>query len=117
MRCARPPPRRTTRATIRFGSSLSPAVTSLAAALLTALVAEPASRPAGKQQPSSTSKSLRLTAGGSFSVTPKTAADGPKHAQKPYKTRAGPVTVTMVLLQPRLFEGDSPGVLEVQRLH
>src|SRR5262249_57422527 len=39
-----------------------------------------------------------------FCVTPKTAADGPKHTQKPYKTRAGPVTVTMVLLQPRLFE-------------
>src|SRR5215470_16762808 len=56
MRCARPTPPRTTRAMVRFGSSLSPAVTSLAAALLTALVAEPVSRPAGKQQPCCTSK-------------------------------------------------------------
>src|SRR5262245_22636843 len=59
MRCARPTPPRTTRATVRFGSSLSPPVTSLAAALTAALVAEPASRPAGKQQPCCTSKSPR----------------------------------------------------------
>src|SRR6188508_2921047 len=51
MRCARPTPPRTTRATVRCGSSLSPPVTSLAAALTAALVAEPASRPAGKHQP------------------------------------------------------------------
>ena len=43
MRCARPAPPRTTKATVRFGSSLSPPVTSLAAALTAALVAEPAS--------------------------------------------------------------------------
>src|SRR5688572_9999844 len=66
MRCARPTPPRTTRATGRFGSSLSPAVTSLARALTPALVAEPASRPAGKQQTFCTSKSPRLTAGGFF---------------------------------------------------
>ena len=47
MHCARPVPPRTTKATVRFGSSLSPAVTSLAAALTAALVAEPASRSAG----------------------------------------------------------------------
>src|SRR6185436_9170947 len=63
MRCARPTRPRTTRATVRFGSSLSPPVTSLAAALLTALVAEPASRPPGKQQPCCTSKSPRLCPG------------------------------------------------------
>jgi hypothetical protein len=38
----------------------------LAAALTPALVAEPASRPAGKQQTFCTSKSPRLTAGGFF---------------------------------------------------
>src|SRR5215212_3789671 len=51
MRCARPTRRRTTRTTVRCGSSWSPPVTSLAAALTAALVAEPASRPAAKQQP------------------------------------------------------------------
>src|SRR5215813_15287636 len=71
MRCARPTPPRTTRATVRFGSSLSPPVTSLAAALTAALVAEPASRPAGKQQPCCTSKSPRLTAGGFFLYNPE----------------------------------------------
>src|SRR5437764_572442 len=50
MHFARPAPPRTTRATVRCGSSLSPPVTSLAAALTAARVAEPASRPAGKQQ-------------------------------------------------------------------
>src|SRR5437867_10971670 len=63
MHCARPTPPRTTRATVRFGSSLSPPVTSLAAALTAALVAEPASRPAGRQQPCCTSKSPRLCPG------------------------------------------------------
>src|SRR5436190_19297769 len=63
MRCARPAKPRTTRAMVRFGSSLSRSVTSLAAALLTALVAEPASRPAGKQQPCCTSKSPRRRPG------------------------------------------------------
>ena len=53
MRFARPVPPRTTKATVNFGSSLSPAVTSWAAALRAAPVAEPASRPAGKQQPCS----------------------------------------------------------------
>ena len=43
----RPVPPRTTKATVRFGSSLSPPVTSLAAALPAALVAEPASRQQG----------------------------------------------------------------------
>src|SRR5436190_21666361 len=66
MRCARPAKPRTTRAMVRFGSSLSRSVTSLAAALLTALVAEPASRPAGKQQPCSTSKSPGLRPGALF---------------------------------------------------
>src|SRR5688572_28894536 len=51
MRCARPAPPRTTRATVRCGSSLSRAVTSLAAAPPAALVGVPASRPAGKHQP------------------------------------------------------------------
>ena len=50
MRCARPAPPRTTRATVRSGSRWSPPVTSLAAALVAALVAEPASRSAGKLQ-------------------------------------------------------------------
>src|SRR5688572_7271177 len=63
MRCARPTPPRTTRVTVRFGSSLSPPVTSLAAALLTALAAEPPSRPAGKHQPCCTIKSPRLSPG------------------------------------------------------
>ena len=63
MRCARPASPRTTRATVRFGSSSSPPVTSLAAALVTALAAEPASRPAGKQQPCCTSKSPRVCPG------------------------------------------------------
>src|SRR5207244_7105790 len=53
--------------TENIGNPRTPPVTSLAAALLTALVAEPASRPAGKQQPCCTSKSPRLTAGGFFS--------------------------------------------------
>src|ERR1700675_2832440 len=66
MHFARPVPPRTTKATVRFGSSLSPPVTSLAAALTAALVAEPASRPAGRQQPCCTSKSPRLCPGGSF---------------------------------------------------
>src|ERR1700691_2199487 len=59
MRFARRVPPHTTKTTVRFGSSLSPAVTSLAPALAAALVAEPASRsaaepasrPAGKRQP------------------------------------------------------------------
>src|SRR5437763_4320169 len=63
MHFARPVPPRTTKATVRFGSSLSPPVTSLAAALPAALVAEPASRPAGKQQPCCTSKSPRYRPG------------------------------------------------------
>src|SRR2546426_5028911 len=63
MHFARPVPPRTTKATVRFGSSLSPPVTSLAAALTAALVAEPASRPAGRQQPCCTSKSPRLCPG------------------------------------------------------
>src|SRR5580765_6552019 len=63
MRCARPVPPRTTKATVRFGSSLSPPVTSLAAALTAALVAEPASKPAGRQQPCCTSKGPRLCPG------------------------------------------------------
>src|SRR5207253_6210648 len=66
MHFARAVPPRTTKATVRFGSSLSPPVTSLAAALTAALVAEPASRPAGKQQPCCTSKSPRFTAEGFF---------------------------------------------------
>ena len=48
MRCATPAPPRTTRATVRFGSSSSPPVTSLAAALVRALELEPACRSAGK---------------------------------------------------------------------
>src|SRR5262249_47469105 len=70
MRCARPTPPRTTRAMARFGSSLSPPVTSLAPRPPPP-VAEPASKPAGKQQPCCTSKSPRLTAGGSFLCNPK----------------------------------------------
>src|SRR5262249_30531856 len=77
MRCAKPPTPRTTKATVRFGSSWSPAVTSLVARP-PAPVAEPASRPARKPQPCCTSKSPRFTAGGFCCVTPKTAADGPK---------------------------------------
>src|SRR5580658_3739727 len=50
MHCARPARPRTTKATVSFGSSLSRAATSLAA-LTPARAAEPASRPAGKQQP------------------------------------------------------------------
>src|SRR5215831_21219085 len=64
MHFARPVRPRTTKATVRFGSSLSPPVTSLAAALTAALVAEPASRPAGKQQPCCTSKKSPAQAGG-----------------------------------------------------
>ena len=44
MRCATPAPRRTTRATVRFGSRSSPPVTSLAAALVAAPVPETACR-------------------------------------------------------------------------
>src|SRR6476660_25747 len=66
MRCARPPPPRTTRATVRFGSSLFPPVTSLAAALLTALVAEPASRSAGRQQTLLHEQEPPAVPGGSF---------------------------------------------------
>lgn len=44
MHFARPAPPRTTKATVRFGSSLSPAVTFLAAALAAAPAAEPVSR-------------------------------------------------------------------------
>jgi hypothetical protein len=51
MHCARPVPPRTTRTTVRFGSSLCPAVTSLAAAPAAAPVAEPASWSAGKLDP------------------------------------------------------------------
>src|SRR4029450_3400157 len=66
MHCARPVTPRTTKATVRFGSSSSPPVTSSAAALVAALVAEPASRPAGKQQPLCTRKSPRLCPGALF---------------------------------------------------
>src|SRR5215471_19426028 len=48
MHCVRPTPPRTTKATVRFGSSLFPPVTSLALAPARAPVAESASRPAGK---------------------------------------------------------------------
>ncbi len=51
MRCARPAPPRTTRATVRFGSRSSPPVTSLAAALVAALVPETACRSAVKLHP------------------------------------------------------------------
>ena len=63
---ARPLSLRTTRAAVRFGLSSSPPVTSLVHRPAP-LVAEPVSRPAGKQQPCCTSKSPRLTAGGFFS--------------------------------------------------
>src|ERR1700680_4640443 len=63
MHFARPVPPRNTKASVRFGSTLSPPVTSLAAALTAALVAEPASRPAGRQQPCWASKSPRLCTG------------------------------------------------------
>src|SRR5205814_8980103 len=69
MHFARPVPPRTTKATVRFGYSLSPPVTSLAAALTAALVAEPASRPAGRQQPCCTSKSPRLCPGALLLLT------------------------------------------------
>src|SRR5215467_4152560 len=75
MHFARPVPPRTTKATVRFGSSLSPPVTSLAAALTAALVAEPASRPAGKQQPCCTSKSPRHKPG-AFCFLPQCCAIG-----------------------------------------
>src|SRR5438128_1697273 len=76
MHFARPAPPRTTKATVRFGSSLSPLVTSLAAALTAALVAEPAFRPAGKQQPCCTSESPRLCRGLSYFAQQSAMARG-----------------------------------------
>ena len=78
MHFARPVPPRTTKATVNFGSSLSPPVTSLAAALPAARVAEPASRPAGKQQPCCTSKSPRHRPG-TFCCVPQCCAIGSRN--------------------------------------
>src|SRR6516164_6818344 len=78
MHFAKPAPPRITKATVRFGSSLSPPVTCLAAALTAALVAEPASRPAGKQQACSTSKSPRHRPG-AFYFVPQCCAIGSRN--------------------------------------
>src|SRR5690348_10323556 len=66
MPCARPPRPRTTKATVRSGSSLSPAVTSLAAAPTAALVAERAFRSDGKQRPCCTNKRPPVPPGAFF---------------------------------------------------
>src|ERR1700730_7043493 len=80
MHFARQVPPRTTKATVRFGSSLSPPVTSLAAALTAALAAEPPSRPAGKQQPCCASKSPRHRPG-VFCFVPQCRAIGSRNKE------------------------------------
>src|SRR5438093_9081366 len=76
MHFARPVPPRTTKATVRFGSSLSPPVTSLAAALTAALVAEPAFRSAGRLDPPACAEPPACARGLFFYFVPQSAKSG-----------------------------------------
>src|SRR5690242_21756744 len=78
MHFARPVPPRITRTRTRSGSSWSPPVTSWAAALATARVAEPASKSAAKRNPAVLSTSPRPRPG-AFYFVPQCGAIGSRN--------------------------------------